>query len=34
MRSGGSAVGRGMTNGGAAGVGFVSGGVGVVSAGY
>jgi hypothetical protein len=34
MRSGGSTVGRGMTNGGAVGVGFVSGGVRVVSAGY
>jgi hypothetical protein len=34
MRSGGSAVGRGMTNGGVASVGFVSGGVEVDSAGY
>jgi hypothetical protein len=34
IRNGGSAVGPGMTNGGVAGVGFVSGGVGVDSAGY
>jgi hypothetical protein len=34
IRNGGSAAGRGMTNGGAASVGFVSGGVGVDSAGY
>jgi hypothetical protein len=34
MRNGGSAEGRGMTNGGAAGVGFVSGEVEVDSAGY
>jgi hypothetical protein len=34
MRNGGSAGGRGMTNGGAVGVGFVSGGVEVDSAGY
>jgi hypothetical protein len=34
MRNGGSAAGRGMTNEGAAGVGFVSGGVGVDSARY
>jgi hypothetical protein len=34
MCNGGSAVGRGMTSGGAAGVEFVSGGVGIDSTGY
>jgi hypothetical protein len=34
MRNGGSAVGRGITNGGPAGVGFVSGGVEVDSTRY
>jgi hypothetical protein len=34
MRNGGSAVGRGMTNGGVASVGFVSGEIEVDSTGY